>query len=337
MQGSVQPDLFGGVELERAQRLAADRERWQARERWLAERAATPAWVEAKADHCLAGALDQVDDDSMQASTVERWFVKTTDFGNGHREACVYPQRPDPSRTLERAIERDCRALAPRGEGDREASIAAACRRAKQRVRQTCKAMAVNSLWTLTYRENQTDRDLCLKHLDAFRRRVVDLLGQWRYVAVLERQERGAWHVHLATHALPRVLLRGGVRAKSWDVMRAVWRSVTGELGGNFDEAKRRGRWGTHKRIKGAHGIAAYIAGYVAKDIEASPLNRKRYSRSEGTELPAPVRREFSADTHLAELIKLARDFCGDRLCSMWFDRERSVYFVATDDTVPIG
>lgn len=307
--------------------------------RFEAEKQAHKALQAARAAHPLARALDGVSEASTAASEAPRYLVKSVDFGNGHRECVVWREEPNLQRTLERAIERDVNPRAARGESeDREASIKASTRRAKQKVRHVCKAMAVNSLWTLTYRENVRDRDLCLRHLDEFRRRVVAQLGDWRYLAVLEKQDRGAYHFHLATHALPVYLKVGGVKLKSWNVMRAIWRRVVGDLGGNFDEAKRRGRFsGTAKPFRSAGAIASYLAGYVAKDLEAVELNKRRFMHSKGVEVPPAYRALFDGATPLRELLELAYAAVGDRVTRTWFDADRGVFFVESDDSVPVG
>lgn len=327
MGASVQKLDTSGWDADALARLAQSR----------ADEAARKAFKRAKAGHPLADVLEGLTEASRAASEAPRWRMVTTDFGNGHAEAVLMRDIANLEKTLERSIERDLGAVVPRGEGDREASIAVAKRRAKREVRHKAKAMMVNSLWTLTYRALMTDRDLALKHLDAFRRRVGAVLGEWKYIAVLERQERGAWHIHLATHALPVRLERGGVKVKSWDVMRAIWRSVVGELGGNFDEAKRRKRWGGAKAVRGAGAIASYIAGYVAKDMDDSGLNRKRYSASKGIELPESVRMEWGGDVAMSELIALCFAAVGDRITRTWFDRERQVFFIESDDSEPLG
>jgi hypothetical protein len=123
-------------------------------------------------------------------------------------------------------------------------------------------------------------------------------------------------------------------KVKSWDVMRRLWRSVTGARGGNFDEAKRKARWSDHRKpIKGADNIAAYIGGYVAKDMELVGFNRKRYSHSEGITLPETLRTMFRAeDVTMRGLLQLAMSAVGDKIGRLWFDKERSVFFVATAD-----
>src|SRR6218665_936936 len=221
-----------------------------------ASQAQHKAFQAAKAAHPWANILEGLTPESLAASEAPRIKFISRDFGNGHKEAVVMRVIPDPGKTLDRAIERDLRGIAPRGFGDREKSQESAARRAKQDVRHKCKAMAINALWTLTFRENVTDREVALRCLDRFRRLVVKHIPGWRYIAVLEKQERGAYHVHIATHALPHRLTDKGVKVKSWNVMRGIWRKVVGALGGNFDEAKKRGRWGTGKPMRGAGAIA---------------------------------------------------------------------------------
>ncbi len=281
----------------------------------------------------LQRVLRGVSEASLEASNAGRWRMAARDFGNGHKECALWLHQPDIQGDLDRWLEQQSPLKVERGDSDREANVRRAARRAKQQVRHLCKALAVNSLWTLTYRENVTDRDQVLKHLDLFRRRVQEVLGEWKYVAVLEKQERGAWHIHLATHALPVRLVDGGAKVKSWDVMRAIWRRVVGEMGGNFDEAKRRARWGEGRRFKGAGSIASYIGGYVAKEMEDSQLNRKRYSVTKGVELPRAVRAEWEADADVAGLIELAYAAVGDRITRTFFDRERGVFFIESDDS----
>lgn len=309
-------------------RQAAARAVWEASE-------AGEAYREAFNAHPFANALDAVTDECLELSKSPRYRLKLREFPNGHAEAVVTTEYPDPQKTLERAIKRDLRALAFRWEGARDDNIERAVRRAKQDVRLRCKAMGVNSLWTLTFKKNVTSRADALRCLDLFRRRVVKVLGDWRYIAVLERQDRGAWHIHLATHALPTRLLQGGVKVKSWDVMRAIWRSAAGELGGNFDEAKRGKRWGVGDRaIRGVGAIARYIAGYVAKDMHESEPGHKRYSSSRDIEVPVAYTAVFdAADETMRGLVELAFAGVGHNVSSTWFDRKRGVFFIETDDS----
>jgi hypothetical protein len=150
----------------------------------------------------------------------------------------------------------------------------------------------------------------------------------------LEHQQRGAYHVHLGTHSLPKVFLQGGTAVKSWDLMRRIWRSVAGEYGGNFDEAKDRDKW--HRKgsmQRSAAAIARYISKYVTKSfMEDADLNRKRWNHSD-VMLPHAIRERFSSDCSAAELIELAMAAVGERITSTWWDRGRQCFFIETDDS----
>jgi len=291
---------------------------------------AQKAFEAAVAAHPFSQALGQLSDASRAVSEGDRYRFTLRDLGHGHKECSIARYTPD----LEGAVER---ALSKRGEGDREVNGERARRRAGAAVRHRCKAMGVESLWTLTYRENVQDRELVLKHFDLFRRKVARLLGGWHYVAVLEHQGRGAWHIHMATLALPARFVIKGVKVKSWDLLRRIWRGVVGDLGGNFDEAKQGVQYGKNKgkrkRFKNGSQIASYIAGYVAKDFGSVDLNRKRYSTSTGTVIPAPLRRVFDVDSWaLRDLIQLAYDSVGHNITGRWLDSERGIFYVESCD-----
>lgn len=159
-----------------------------------------------------------------------------------------------------------------------------AARRAKTKVRRLCKSMGLDALLTLTYRANVTDSSVARKHLKEFVRRIRRVLPGFAYVAAFERQKRGAWHVHLAVHALPRDLPWQGVKVKSYSVVRAIWRSVTGELGGNIDQSRRK-----RSSQSGPAKIAAYLSKYMLKAFHDGEDHSNRFSASTHS-LPAPVR-----------------------------------------------
>lgn len=260
-------------------------------------------------DACLDGA----------AQPYDRWLLKITDCGHGHREAIALRQRVDPARKL---LSMHFENKAQRGEGDRDQSAERAARRAKQKVRQLVKALGCDSLGTLTYRDNMTDRPTVLKHWRAFVQRVRRVLPHFDYVATIERQKRGALHIHLAMRKLPAKLWlkdnpATGQKAgwvKSWDVMRAIWRRVVGGSGGNFDESKRAGR-GAYARCM---RIAGYIGKYVSKDFAEGELNTRRYFASA---MPQPtVTRRWMDQADLGELIaEIYAGIEGELIdCSTW-------------------
>lgn len=270
--------------------------------------------------------------ETLANSNAQQWHASSRDYGNGYKECAVWGFKPDVEAQLERAVQSFSPERVERGEGDVEANKIRNCRRAKKTVRLLCKSMGVNSLWTLTFRENVTDRAVVLKCFDAFRRRVVAVLGDWRYVAVLEAQKRGALHIHLGTYALARMLTVDGVKVKSWDVMRSIWRSCVGELGGNFDETKRNTRWGRGRPMKNASAIAGYIGAYVGKEMMDSELNKKRFSHSRGVDVPAAVKALWRGDKRMDELIEYAYAQVGETITKTFYCPSTKLFFVESYD-----
>ena len=76
----------------------------------------------------------------------------------------------------------------------REKSIS----RSRTAIRRAVMAMQGDHLLTLTYRRNETDLRRAWRDCTRFVRAMRDELGKFDYVAVAERQKRGAWHFHLA-------------------------------------------------------------------------------------------------------------------------------------------
>jgi hypothetical protein len=252
----------------------------------------------------------------------QSWFeVTLREFDNGHREASIRctktlsepPLGYDPLRNkwvgdeAPSALGSPAQSIStPRGTGDREQSIERATRRARTAARVRCKASAFDSLFTFTYRQNVQDRDLVASHWKECVRRVRAVLPDFAYLAVIERQQRGALHLHVATHRLPATLQWCGVKVKSWSVLRAIWRSVVGGLGGNFDESKRKSR----SRASSLR-IARYITKYVAKDFADGEFNRKRYWASTNWKAPRRVSMLFPREVDervSAELLALVFD-----------------------------
>lgn len=163
-----------------------------------------------------------------------------------------------------------------------------AANRAKRNVRRLCKVMGADTLLTLTYRANVVDLAACKKDLKEFVRRLRRVLPDFRAVACFEQQERGAWHVHLATIRFPTFLTPHGcndkVRVKSFNVIRAVWRSVTKDKGGTVNVANTK-RGATRSPAK----IAAYIAKYIAKAFTDGVAGSNRWTRFGDVDVPHPV------------------------------------------------
>lgn len=154
-------------------------------------------------------------------------------------------------------------------------------RRARTAVRRLVKAKCLDTMLTLTYRENVTDRAVIARHLDIVIKRIRRVIPGFQYVAVFERQKRGAWHAHLAVERIQSHYLHKGTLVRSYDLLRAIWRAVVGELGGNVDVSRSKAARRSSARI------AAYLSKYIGKGLD-SVEGGDSYSAS-GRALPRPV------------------------------------------------
>lgn len=153
-------------------------------------------------------------------------------------------------------------------------------RRATTHVRRLVKFKALDSMLTLTYRENVTDRERIRRDVDVLIKRIRRVMPSFDYICVFERQKRGAWHAHIACHRVQSHYLHRGVLVKSYDLLRSLWRSVVGVAGGNVD----------FQRSKSARRSTGRLAGYLSKYIGKSIGDGEQgnsYSAS-GRALPRP-------------------------------------------------
>ena len=204
------------------------------------------------------------------------WTVYDRQFLDGQRELCVTKTTrirqkgplPLPNR-------------ARRGESEkREQNDEDSAKRAKQTVRLRCKAISADRMITLTYRENMQDMGRLMRDWDSFRR-AMGKHKQFHYVAAIERQERGAFHFHVAVHG-----------RQSYHILRSIWLRIVGEGNGyahvrnpnDFYKFKPKGAKKHNRELQ--HLIAAYLGKYITKDAEDHELNKKRYWSSRGIVVP---------------------------------------------------
>lgn len=193
---------------------------------------------------------------------------------------------------------------AKRGESeDRERSIERAARRAKTQVRRRCKMIQADCLMTLTYRENMQDIERAQADFKALRKRL-ESIGEFVYVATIEKQQRGALHIHIACQQFPFWLRNEhGVRVKSWALIQSMWSRVVGRGNGNVDFTKPRGR-------NSAHRVASYIAKYVSKKVSEAALNAKSYWSSRAISMPKPEVIWYDGDTSTYDIVvAIAKQF----------------------------
>lgn len=260
-----------------------------------------------------------IDGVAYEGKGADFFNVKAHDLGNGHLEV-----------TASRALEWTELDWSPGVIGDhlemldqyreenaeelRAQHAERAAKRAKKRVRQLCKVMGADTMLTLTYRANVTDLELCKQHLKAFNRRMLRILPHFRFVAAFEQQERGAWHVHMACERIPQsVPLRGAKplhghlqpKVKSYMAIRAIWRSVTKELGGTINVANTK-----RNSQRSPARIAQYIAGYIIKGFKEGALHSNRWTKYGAFDVPPPV--QMGTVSNALDAVRVAYGFLSD-------------------------
>ncbi|PBI92817.1 hypothetical protein BKP43_15610 [Variovorax boronicumulans] len=156
-------------------------------------------------------------------------------------------------------------------------------RRARTRCRRYIKASAFDEMLTLTYRSNQVCIVLCKAHFESWVRRMKRALGgEFTYCAAYERQHRGAWHVHVVCHKLPRHVEVKGVKIDAWKLGTQVWRSVVGDDGGLCFVGGRTRHGSPARRRLSCAQMASYVSKYITKHYDDVPDGFKSYSHSKG-------------------------------------------------------
>ena len=231
--------------------------------------------------------------------------VRVHDLGHGHVEASALPRYAwHEVEALSEQAQADLAALLAdpvplSGEEllDKLARNKERCtRRARTQVRRLSKSKGLSVLLTLTYRENMTDRARMARDFDVFVKRVRRVIPGFQYVCVFERQKRGAWHAHIAVQRVQVHYQHKGVRVRSYDLLRSMWRAVVGiydgKPNGNIDVSRNR------KVNKSAAKLAAYLSKYIGKTFGDGTLDKysNSYSASGAALPPAVVERIASAE-----------------------------------------
>lgn len=227
---------------------------------------------------------------AFESKGADHYNVKGHDLGNGHLEVTAsrgleWSELEWSPIALELYLESVIRIRDEDPELVRSRNAERSAKRAKTRVRHLCKAMGADTMLTLTYHENVTDLARCKADVKAFNRRMEKIIPGFRFVAAFEQQDRGAWHVHMATERLPAMLpASNGVKVKSFNVIRAIWRSVTKEAAGNIDVANTK-----RNSQRSPARIAQYIAGYIIKAFKEGALHSNRWTKYGDFDVPPPV------------------------------------------------
>ena len=189
-----------------------------------------------------------------------KWSIKAHDYGGGLCEIGW-------AFVTAAGIDKAARGLSE----DRDSHEMRAIRRARSRLRRLVLSANADHLLTLTYRENVTEFTQTSADLARFVRRVKADLPGWVYIAVPERQQRGAWHWHLAV-----------IGRQDVDLLRVAWRDVVGD--GNIDVQKPK-----HHTADRRLALVKYLGKYLAKGFQDADrvLNGHRYRASLGIQVPS--------------------------------------------------
>lgn len=198
-------------------------------------------------------------------------------------------------------------------ERDKENSKRAA-KRARQNVRYKCKAFEADHMLTFSYRENVQERARVVADWEAFVRLFRVRYPEWQYLAVVEAQERGSLHLHVAVRGRQDIkwLLRCWLLSIGQDADDVIAWYVRGvalgekSLGAvNVEAPNKRWRsdyeggknWKTGK-------LASYLSKYIGKDFDVGKKGDKRYWASRNIEKPVVTRFWLSAMTFEAAAIE---------------------------------
>jgi hypothetical protein len=154
---------------------------------------------------------------------------------------------------------------------NREHNEIRACARARGAIRKKCLAIGATHLVTLTYRANVEDRNRVLDDLERLRRALKRAGHLMPYVAVLECQERGALHPHLAVRGFQDVRL-----------LRRCWYKIVGNGQGQVNVRGPRPGSSSAK-------LARYLSKYITKDLGDLPreFEEHRYFSSQNIHVPS--------------------------------------------------
>lgn len=288
----------------------------------------------------------------------KNYYLNVRSFASGAVEAVLKTVRPMKQEAMDASINgclTSSRFLAfavpktedpqEKSEAERALNLSRAVRRAKQNIRWLCKVMQADRLFTQTYRDNIEDREKVredfarflrlvrsgfkVKHGDGTKT-VYRAIPDWQYVAVLEKQGRGAYHIHCAVKGFQYI-----------KTLRAAWYKA---IGGNGDETGENTpgsvnvtspnkRWGSSGREWKTDKLAGYLVKYLHKTFDESTTEKKRYWHAKDLKTPE-VQRMWVGGANIADAIKstvrtlqLSHGLRGD--FDMWLSSMNDCFWIA--------
>lgn len=214
---------------------------------------------------------------------------------------------------------------------------ARSAKRAKINVRLLVKSIFSDHMLTFSYRENVTDRARVAADWKRFIRLFRVRYPDWQYLAVLEKQERGSFHIHVAVQGKQdiRWLLRCWLLAIGQDASEVSEWLVGGvklgerSLGAvNVEPPKK--RWGGGSKQWKRDKLAGYLTKYIGKEFEEADKHAKKYWHSDNIIKPEIERFWLKAKTYEEAVIE-AHDliyYSGACHLSMWGDQSAGVVWI---------
>lgn len=273
-------------------------------------------------------------------SQPEQWFDKDYEttvrqFANGQTEVITHVVRPmariarserwclcnpiklRPSTDEEEMEELTEEEIEAEEKRKAEENIARSVRRARQKLRWYIKSICADHMLTLNYRENMQDEEKLKRDWKAFYRMVRARYPKWEFVAIREKQDRGALHLHVA------VVGRQNIKylRKCWYTVLGASPDATGaDTPGQINVRAPSKRWGGQGYEWKADKLAGYLGKYLHKCFDLSEHHSKRYWHSKGIALPVPQRIWLGA-TSFVDAIEQTHDIaraCGVENLTMW-------------------
>ena len=176
----------------------------------------------------------------------------------------------------------------PRGLGNVEVNRERAARRAKTKIRHTCKSAQFDTMLTLTTKDPIYDRNVMQKKVEKFIRLYRIKTGEdMPYILTLEKHDsektseskRGSYHVHVAVKG-----------RKEYKLLHLIWNHLVCAGRGYVRVSN-----GTKKMNPGM--IASYISKYISKSISEVAANKKSYWISHNIPVPKRVVKLFKTLT----------------------------------------
>lgn len=211
-----------------------------------------------------------------------------------------------------------------------------AAKRAKQNVRHLVKCIFADHMLTFSYRENVLDRAQVAKDWKEFVRLFRLRYPQWKYLAVLEKQERGSFHMHVAVSGKQDIkwLLRCWLLAIGQPLEDVnLWLCEGVKLGekskGAVNVEPPKARWGGAGKWR-RDKLSGYLTKYIGKEFEEADKGAKKYWACRNVERPEIKRFWLRAKTYI-EAIREAHDliyYTGADTLSMWGDYSAGVVWI---------